>query len=203
MFNVARREWGIPLRSNPLSDLRIGAQENKRERRLQPGELDRIRLAASATRNPLILPIILFALETAMRRGEILNMKWDHVDIGKRSVVIPESKNGHSRVIPLTKSALSVLRSLERQNGKVFPATANALRLSWSRITARAGIGNLHFHDLRHEAISQLFDLGLTVPEVASISGHKDIRMLMRYAHANSVNVLAKLDDNKINSCLT
>lgn len=68
-----------------------------------------------------------------------------------------------------------------------------ALRLSWVRITARAGIEDLHFHDLRHEAISRFFELGLTVPEVASISGHRDIRMLMRYAHADLGRLRKKL----------
>lgn len=108
-------------------------------------------------------------------------------NLKRRSVVIPESKNGHSRTIPL--KAIELLKGLNEMPGRVSPIAANALRLSWVRLTERASIENLHFHDLRHEAISRLFEMGLTVPEVASISGHKDIRMLMRYAHPNQKRV--------------
>ena len=72
--------------------------------------------------------------------------------------------------------------------------TANALRLAWVRMTRRAGLADLHFHDLRHEAISRFFELGLTMPEVASISGHRDVRMLMRYAHHNNEAIRRKVD---------
>ncbi|RWP14864.1 MAG: site-specific integrase [Mesorhizobium sp.] len=185
MFNIAKREWAIPLKGNPLSDLRMSAQRNRRERRLRKGELDRLVLASRTTRNSLILPIILFALETALRRGELLALSWEHIDFERRSAAIPESKNGHSRTIPLTPKAIAIVRNLGRDSKWVFPIAANALRLSWARLTKRAVIEDLHFHDLRHEAISRFFELGLTIPEVASISGHRDVRMLMRYAHAD------------------
>ncbi|ESZ78289.1 DNA recombinase [Mesorhizobium sp. L103C105A0] len=195
MFNIAKREWSLPLRGNPLSGLRIGAQDNRRERRLRNGELERLVSASKATRNPLILPIILFALETAARRGELLSMKWDSVDLDRRSVVIPKAKNGDSRSIPLTMSAKEILANLRRGNEtNVFPITPVAFRLAWDRLIARSGLVDLHFHDLRHEAISRLFEKGLTMPEVGSISGHRDIRMLMRYAHADTKRVRCKLD---------
>ncbi|AWC20966.1 integrase [Aminobacter sp. MSH1] len=192
-LNIARKEWGLPLRTNPLSEFGLGAQDNKRERRLRKGELDRLVLAARKTRNPLIVPIVLFALETGMRRGEILAMQWDHINLEKRSVVILESKNGHSRTIPLTPRAIEILQGLNGRTGRVFPVAANALRLSWVRLMERASIEDLHFHDLRHEAISRFFEMGLTVPEVASISGHRDVRMLMRYAHADVSRLSARI----------
>ena len=90
---------------------------------------------------------------------------------------------------------------LTHQNGscddseeRVFPITGNALRLAWERIKHRAGIEDLRFHDLRHEAISRFFEKGLSVPEVASISGHRDLRMLQRYAHARNEEILRKFD---------
>ncbi len=193
MFSVAKQEWGLPLETNPLAKLRIGTRESKRERRLQTHEFDNLLHAAQKTRNPLILPIILFALETAMRRGEILSMQWRHINIERRSVVIPESKNGHSRTVPLTTKAIAILQGVKSDSARVFPIAPNALRLSWDRLTDRASVEDLHFHDLRHEAISRFFEMGLTVPEVASISGHRDIRMLMRYAHADVVKLAAKL----------
>ncbi|MER8484248.1 site-specific integrase [Mesorhizobium sp. M1322] len=195
MFNIAKREWGIPLGKNPLSDLRMAVQDNRRDRRLREHELDRLIKVSRKTRNPLVLPF-LFALETAMRRGEILAMRWEHVDLSHRFVIILESKNGRSRIIPLTPKAVSLLRVVPQRDNVpfVFPLAANALRLSWDRLTSRAGINDLHFHDLRHEAISRFFELGLTVPEVASISGHRDVRMLMRYAHADASRLANKLE---------
>jgi integrase len=132
-----------------------------------------------------------------MRRGEILSLRWKDVDEQRATATLLETKNGHTRVFPLTDTALEILRSVSPEekdrNAKIFPVPANALRLSWERLTERAMIEDLHFHDLRHEAISRLFELGLTVPEVASISGHRDMRMLFRYAHANNASIRAKL----------
>ncbi len=82
----------------------------------------------------------------------------------------------------------------EDSEAMVFPITGNALRLAWERVKHRAGIEDLRFHDLRHEAISRFFEKGLSVPEVASISGHRDLRMLQRYAHARNEVIFAKLD---------
>ena len=83
---------------------------------------------------------------------------------------------------------------LSEEGDRLFPTTASALSQAWRRLRRRAGIPDLNFHDLRHEAISRFFELNLTVPEVASISGHRDARMLLRYAHARKDVILAKLD---------
>jgi integrase len=182
MFQIAINEWGIPLK----------AKDNRRERRLKDGEYERLLAAARTRQNPFIEKIVVFAIETGMRRGEILNLCWDQVDLKRRSVSILESKNGHSRTIPITQLAASTLQSLSRGNARVFPTTANSLRLAWDRMLKGTGIEDLHFHDLRHEAISRFFEMGLTVPEVASISGHRDTRMLLRYAHADRGRILEK-----------
>ena len=201
MFEVARTDWKIPLKDNPLTELTVKASDNKRERRLRDGELDRLLEAAKKNRNPLVVLIVRFALETAMRRGEILALRIRDIDLQRHSATIRESKNGHSRTIPLSSAALAVLEDAtsrmkdrsEATNSRVFPVTPLAVRLSWDRLTKRAKIDDLHLHDLRHEAISRLFELGLTVPEVASISGHRDMRMLFRYAHASHASIRAKL----------
>ena len=109
-------------------------------------------------------------------------------------MTILESKNGYSRTIPLTPKAYALLHDLDRVCDQVFPLTSNALKMAWGRILKIADIQDLHFHDLRHEAVSRFFDMGLTVPEVASISGHRDVRMLLRYAHANTSTLQAKLE---------
>ena len=78
----------------------------------------------------------------------------------------------------------------------IFPTSDYAVRHAWDRLVKRAGIEDLRFHDLRHEAVSRFFEMGLSVPEVALISGHKDYRMLARYTHMTAVNVRNKLDAN-------
>ncbi|WP_404933717.1 site-specific integrase [Nitratireductor sp. L15S-10] len=193
VLSIAQREWGIPLRQNPIANVRLDVADRRRDRRLGAGELDRLLEAFKFTRNRHLLPIALFALETAMRRGEILSMIWSDIDLVRALVTVPVAKNGYSRTIPLTVEALGILKSQKRVGDRVFPTTSNAVRLAWEKLVKRAGIDDLHFHDLRHEAISRFFERGLTVPEVASISGHRDIRMLLRYAHASSDVVQLKL----------
>jgi len=194
LFELARDEWGLPLQENPIAKVRLRASQPRRERRLKPGELERICEAAKSCRNRLILPIILTAVSTGMRRSEILRLRWDDLDGTNRSLLIRHPKNNQPRTIPLTKAALATLFGVEATSGRIFPITANAFRLAWDRVKARTGITDLHFHDLRHEAISRFFELGLSVPEVALISGHRDARMLFRYTHPVRMRIIDKLD---------
>jgi integrase len=194
MFQIAINDWSIPLNSNPICDLNFKFKDVRRERRLEDGEYEKLINAAKTRQNPYILIVIIFATETAMRRGEILNLSWRQVDLRRRCVTILESENGYSRTIPLTPKAYELLQGLDRDHEQVFPLTANALKMAWGRILKVANIEDLHFHDLRHEAVSRFFEMGLTVPEVASISGHRDVRMLLRYAHANTSTLQAKLE---------
>lgn len=202
-FEIAKTEWGIPIKDNPVENLRLKARNNRRERRLKEGEYEKLLEAARTRQNPLIEKVVMFAIETGMRRGEILGLCWDQVDLKRRSVTILESKNGYSRTIPLTPSAVALLHGMERAADRVFPITTNALRMAWERMLAKTDIEDLHFHDLRHEAISRFFEMGLTVPEVASISGHRDMKMLMRYAHADTTRLARKLDAAKCMNTLT
>ena len=195
MFEIAHDEWNIPLKENPLDKLKLNAPDSKRERRLQAGEYDRLLEAARTRKNPWIEKVIIFAIETAMRRGEILALEWSEVNLERRSVTILEAKNGYSRTIPLTPKAYALMQGLDRTDDKVFPLTKNVLKMAWGRMMTLAEIEDLQFHDLRHEAVSRFFEMGLTVPEVASISGHRDMKMLMRYAHANEAVVLEKLQN--------
>ncbi len=127
------------------------------------------------------------AIETGMRRGEILNIKKEHIK--NQTLLIPITKNGHQRIIPLTERAQYILLKSELP----FSMSANAVRLAWERLKIKGNIKDLHFHDLRHEAISRFFEKGLSIPEVALISGHKDVRMLFRYTHLKPEDILSKL----------
>lgn len=192
-LSIARDEWNLPLRENPLDRLKKLKVSNARDRRLKEGELDKIIKASQTTKNPHILNVILFAIETAMRRGEILNVKKEHIDFDNRTLKIPVTKNGHSRTIPLSKKAVGILEASPSQEDKIFPITGNALRLAWGRILKRADIEDLHFHDLRREAISRYFELGLSIVETQLISGHRDVRMLFRYTELRAENLVSKL----------
>ena len=121
-----------------------------------------------------------------MRRGELLALEWDDIDLERRELLVRKSKNGKSRIIPLTPRAHANLANMRSgDNESVFPLSANAVRLTFERVSRRAGLMDVRFHDLRHEAISRLFDRGLTTPEVALLSGHKTVSQLFRYAHAD------------------
>lgn len=193
-LEIAKKEWGVPIRNNPIDGIAFPKVQDARQRRLNEGEAEQIEVALNATKNHLIGPVVYFAIETAMRRGEILNLKWTDVCIEKRSARIRNAKNGCERTIPLTKKAVHILRYLPANGELVFPITGDAIRQSWKRLCHRSGIADLRFHDLRHEAISRFCEMGLSIPEVALISGHKDPRMLFRYTHLLPAQVNARID---------
>jgi integrase len=194
-LEVARREWDVDLPTNPLDRVTRPKLANARDRRLNPGEHERLKVALQRTRNPLVAAVVEFAIHTAMRRGEILALRWEQVNWQQRTAYIADSKTGVPRTIPLLDGALAVLVQLRPTlaRGPVFPVTMEGLKQAWERARDRAGVGDLHFHDLRHEAISRLCEMGLTLPEVALISGHKDPRMLFRYVNLRPADVARKL----------
>ncbi|MGE4313507.1 MAG: integrase [Pseudobdellovibrionaceae bacterium] len=192
-FEMAMQEWGYHLKENPLMRLKKLPVHNVRSRRMNEDEKECLEKAFAGTRNPYIKPLVYFAIETAMRRGEILGLLWENVDLEARTAFLPNTKNGHSRTVPLTLKAIKILSSLPRDGGRVFPVTPHSLRKAWERLLARADIQDLHFHDLRHEAVSSFFEMGLSVPEVSMISGHKSYAMLARYTHLKVENLIEKL----------
>jgi integrase len=131
-----------------------------------------------------------------MRRGELLDLRWKHVDLKLRVAHLPLTKNGDSRDVPLSRHAvetLEVLRTAEAKGERVFPMTGNSVRLAFEHLRVRAEMSDLHFHDLRHEAISRLFEKGLNIAEVSAISGHRELKMLQRYTHLRAADLVARL----------
>ena len=193
-LNIAINEWGLMLASNPVDRVKMPPSSPARQRRLEVGEFERLKAVSGGTRNPHIWPIIVFAIETGMRRSEILGLTWDNIDLERRIAFLPITKNGSSREVPLSARAFEVLR--QQQSKKIdhpFPVKANAFRLAWDRLRARAGLVDFKFHDLRHEALSRFFEMGLSIPEVALISGHRDVKMLMRYTHLRAEDLVKKI----------
>ena len=184
IFTVCMTEWDYEI-NNPIKKIKKPKANDRRERRLTEYEYNF--LVKGNYLQQILRYIIEFAIETGMRRGEILNIKQEHIK--GQTLLIPETKNGHPRTIPLTKRALYILNNTELP----FPYTPNALKLAWNRLKKKGNIKDLQFHDLRHEAISRFFEKGLTIAEVALISGHKDVRMLFRYTHLKAEDILRKL----------
>jgi len=184
IFSTVIKEWGYPI-ANPFHLIRKPNGNFRRDRRLT--ETEYIFLVKGNYPQTTLRNIIEVAIETAMRRGEILNIKPEHIK--GQTLLISKTKNGHQRTIPLTKRALYILENTQLP----FPYTANAVRLAWDRLKKKGSIKDLHFHDLRHEAISRFFEKGLSIPEVALISGHKDVRMLFRYTHLKAKDIVGKI----------
>ena len=119
-----------------------------------------------------------------MRRGELLGLRWEHINLNRRTCHLLITKNGSSRNILLSNCAVETLSNLPHNLlGVVFSLSPVALRGLWGRACKRARVSELRFYNLRHEATSRFFEKGLNVMEVASITGHKDLRMLLRYTH--------------------
>lgn len=192
-IGYAIREWGVVIKTNPLDNISRPPASKPRDRRLQEDEYERLMQAFATCRNLWIKPLVQFAIETAMRRGEILQLTWDNVNLRARTAFLPETKNGESRAVPLSEKALAIVQALPRTSDRVFDTTAYALRMAFSRAVKRAGIEDFRFHDLRHEATSRFFEKGLNMIEVSSITGHKDLQMLKRYTHLKAEDLALKL----------
>lgn len=192
-LSIASREWGYHLDENPAERVKKPKLNNARNRRVRQSEIDRIVAELIEIDRHDMIAVIRFAVETGMRRGEILTLEWRYVDLNRRTAHLPRTKNGHARTVPLTNGAIAILENQPRQKALVFPVSSDALKMCWRRIMAKTRIEDLHFHDLRHEAISRFFEMGLSMPEVALISGHRDPRMLMRYTHLVPYQLAKKL----------
>lgn len=197
-IEIAQREWGLWLPRNPVKLVRRPSAPQGRKRRLEAGEEQRLLDACDRGRTPLMKSLVILALETGMRRGELLGVRWKHVDLDRRTVHLPITKNGDSRDVPLSRRATQTLTEL-RVNAAhdaelIFPLTGNAVRLAFEHLRVRAGLADFHFHDLRHEAVSRLFEKGLNIAEVSAISGHKELRMLQRYTHLRAADLVARLN---------
>ena len=201
LFNTARTAWGMESLTNPVDFVK--GQRPKlpggRDRRLVGDEQARLLAAARAyDAGPHagvgIANIITWAIETAMRRGEIAAMRWEHLDRKARVLLIPETKTGTPRRVPLSTAALGVLDGLPRRiDGRVWGMRPDSISQAFERVCKAAGIEGLTFHDLRHEATSRLFEKGLGLMEVASITGHKTMQMLKRYTHLRAEDLVGRL----------
>lgn len=203
-LEVAIRDWGMPLAKNVVKLVRRPVVRNERIRRLIGNEEQRLLDGCDAGKIAFLKTIVTLAIETGMRRGEILGLEWDDISHNRRVVSLSMTKNGTSREVPLSPKAFEALMAWKKladaDDANVFPMQAGALEQAWRRLLTRAQVKNLRFHDLRHEAVSRLFERGLNVIEVSSISGHKELRMLKRYTHLSADDLVTRLEAPKLSA---
>jgi len=191
LFNVARLSWDMENLSNPVLGVPRPRLPRGRERRLEPGEEERL----LAVVKPQLRQVILFALETAMRREEVSSIKWDNIDFHRKTAYLENTKNGESRSVPLSPKALEILNSMSRHiSGLVFNMSTKAISGAMYRACKNANIIDFSFHGLRHEAISRLFEnTDLDTMEIKMITGHKNMQMLARYSHLRAHRLADRL----------
>lgn len=209
MYTVAIQEWGTGLVANPVLNVRKPSPGNGRNRRLNGDEEERLLKACDAHTNPFLGWIVRLALYTSMRRGEIVSLTREQVNLEAKTLFLPDTKNNSVRTVPLTNKALATIKEAldfllrpketnllfygsPTRDGTLKPYTINRV---WVQALERAEITGLTFHDLRHEATSRLVEAGLSDQEVASITGHKSMQMLRRYTHLRTEDLVSKIAD--------
>lgn len=195
MYKAAAVDFGIPLPlGNPVGSVRIPAVKNERDRILSAAEEKALFEALEKSRGKHLENIVRIALETAMRRGEILALRWENIDLKRQLAYLADTKNGDARTVPLSSRAVAVLKSLPRplDGGLVFKTSLTAVTDGFQRAVKRAGIADFKFHDLRHCAVSRLASK-LSMHELAKVAGHRSPRSVMRYYKEDPDDLVRKI----------
>lgn len=202
VFEQCRKEWGFAL-ANPVRGIRIPKPGKPRQRRLELGEEGALLAACRTSRAYYLHSFVVLAIETGMRFGELLGIRWEHTNLNSQTIYLPDTKNGHPRTVPLSTRAVEAINALPRAiNGKLFNSGYQSIHNAFNLAVTKAQITQpdsdtflrgLRFHDLRHEAVTRLFEKGLNPIEVGMVSGHKTLSMLQRYTHLRSEELVSKL----------
>ena len=186
---VAQREWGW-LAANPVHEVTKLPEPRGRVRFLSEEERERLLEACQQSVMPYLAPLVILALSTGARRGELLKLTWPDVDFSRQRLTFYHTKNRTPRSVPLGHYALVVIQQWQHQqgtlHGKVFPSGGQAdldCHKAWTTALRRAAINNFRFHDLRHTCASYLAMSGASLLEIADVLGHKTLQMVQRYAH--------------------
>jgi integrase len=202
-FKRAQKAWGMPYLQNPIQHVDKPRPNQPRERRLSQDEAGRFMGALGACTRPLARQVILFALLTAARQGELLKLLWTDVDFSRGSVTFRDTKNPRSRTpvhrtVFLTDQALAVLEHVERSGSKfVFPITHDVVYDEFQKVLRAAQIEDFTFHDLRHEAASTFAERGLTLFELQKITGHRVLTQLQRYTHLADEHMKRRINETQ------
>lgn len=195
IINHARREWGINV-PNPVQMVRKPQSPQARSRVLTEEEIAKLLQALEPVgrRSHWTKPAVQLALETAMRRGELLSLRWENIDLQGRTAFLSDTKNGDSRTVPLSTAAVQVLQGLPKHiSGVVIPVKFFSLDAAFKRARKRAGLEDVRFHDLRRTAITRIAEKLPNVIELAAVSGHKSLMVLKRYYRPAPIDLAKKL----------
>ena len=213
VYRHAAQDWGMDRLENPVMRMKRPLPCKARSRRVSEAELGAIKNSACNEELPIIIDL---AVETGMRLSELVNLVWSNVDLTARTAHLADTKNGEARTVPLSTKAVQLLQvkrssNVLRFDGRIFDSKPEAVTVHFRKSVQRAHIryvkdfglyGLVHkdnllvdirFHDLRHEAVSRLFERGLNMLEVSAISGHKSLQMLKRYTHLKAEDLVKKL----------
>ena len=200
VLSIARPAWGYEVDANAMADARrvlkrLGhrMRSSERDRRPSLDELGRLlqQFATVLAFRPtsMAMPkVMLFALFSTRRQEEIVRIRWADLDEARQRLLVRDMKNpgdkwGNDVWCHLPDEAMAIVRSMPRTFEEIFPYTVDAIQGAWARACAACGIEDLHFHDLRHEGVSRLFEMGWDIPKVASVSGHRNWNSMRRYTH--------------------
>lgn len=203
-FTIACKEWGW-VEDSPLRKVTKPKEPRGRVRFLDNAERERLLQVCRGSKNPYLYIVVVLALSTGMRQGEIMNLTWTAIDFEKRRIILTETKNGERRVVPLVGHALELLKSLERQRRidtvLVFPAQTGQkpqkpidLRGAWEAALMKSDVKNFRFHDLRHSCASYLAMNKASLSEIAEVLGHKTLQMVKRYAHLSEAHTAGVIE---------
>ena len=202
VFNWYREENGLDSLVNPIANRRkfLPVKNEERQRRLDVNEESKLLEAAKKYSTGEYEFLIRWLLASAMRLQEALMMEWQRINFETFTADIPtaESKTQIYRRVPISPDGISVLKAMnsgqiKKVSGRVFSFNPGSVETAWKRIKVSAGIDNLHLHDLRHESLSRLGDLGLSSSEIKKFSGHKHSDSLDRYVHLDEITLAKKL----------
>lgn len=194
---IAQDEWDWDVDAEMVKKVKIKIDPPSDHKRVSDEEIQRLLDAADGyVKATWFVPLIKFALLTGLRRQELAELRWSDVDFGRQVITVRLTKTKYPRRIPITSEIKAVLDSIAvSDDALVFGTTVDAIQSIFKRVRKRAGV-TFTVHMLRHEAISRLFERGLSPIEVASISGHRTLKTLMRYSHADIKNLLEKMEGN-------
>lgn len=193
--------WNLPgAERNVVSSVARPKYDNKRTCLLSPSEVKRLLSACAQSVNPLLRPIVQLLLATAARKSELLNAKWEHIDFGRAEWLIPLTKNGHPRRVPLSKAAMAVIGNLPRGQGPWLlanPSTGKPydnIKRAWKTACVAAGLPDLHIHDLRHAGIGAMINSGVSLHVAGKVAGHLRPESTARYAFVSDKSLAAAVE---------
>lgn len=201
MYKLAKR-WELPgAETNPLVGMKLLDPDNNLERFLSPAETQRLKAACDVSDNTQLKHIVGLLLLTGARKRELLDAKWEHVDIDNKRWLIPTSKTGKPRRVPLSEAAIAIIQALPRWERCSYllpnPRTKKpfiSIYNSWDRARRLAGVSDVRLHDLRHSAASKMVNANQSLYVVGQVLGHAQTKTTQRYAHLSQETLLAAVN---------